>query len=638
MNRNLFLLLILLPFFISIGCSERGEATSDIAIAEDVGLFDVITDTMPQDVIERVESCKPAELKDINGGLYGKFSLSLFHYNIQYIAGGGEKYENAIIRIGFEPILDILLRHPDWKFTIEMQGYMIEIMAGRFPKTFEKLKSLVKNCQVELISFHYSDQLFLAYPEMDMQWSFDLNRAVFERFGLFPSGVVFTQEGQFGEGMLKFMRKNGLSIGLYPKNLFRYFNGGMMVKPLYSKYETDVVIVGAGVNSDGVVVDWSYFNDGELLTTGGFSPYFVDTGNYKIDEESIRKYEDELLQKEKDGYKITSIGDYVSTIKAKGIKPEPLPPLLDGTWQPDDTNNLHRWMGDAKGPVDRDNKVLSSNYSARKYVQSLEKMIKYADGNGVDTKEYETKLLKAKRFLAYAEVSDSTGWYPNLVEVNYSLENAKSARELSIDAIKSLSEKLKFKKVIRIDNYKDEISETEQIEDTTIDESCPDDILLDINSDYYSYEIFCKKINDFRTDVRVLFSPRDKNATRSVQLTLNFDTDEIEYVPALMDSEGVDSAILSYKGVDFARKELNTSLATGLIKVADRRYLIKHCEYFHIAPFINFENRSITFIDNSPESEGFEWRFSIVNGDKSTAFEEMKRINTLPVVYIDMSR
>lgn len=634
MKKYMFFSFMLLCISALIGCSDRGNVIIDKISGEDAGISDVLTDTMVQDVIEKVESCKPSEIKDSNNQYQEKFSLSLFHYNIQYIAGGGEKYENAIIRIGFEPILDILLRHPDWKFTIEMQGYMMEIMAERFPKIFDKLKGLVKNCQVELVSFHYSDQLFLAYPERDMQWSYDLNKAVFDRYGLFPSGVVFTQEGQFGEGMLKFMKKNGMTIGLYPKNLFRYFAGNVPVKPLYNKYDTDVVIVGAGVNSDGIVVDWSFFNDGELLATGGFSPYFVDTGNYKIDEEAIKKYEDELLQKEKEGYKITSVGDYVATIKAKGIKAEPLLPLLDGTWQPDDTNNLHRWMGDAKGQVDRDNKVLTSNYNARKYILSLENLIKYAKEKKINTADYEQKLFEAKRLLSYAEVSDSTGWYPNSVEVNYSLDNAKSATELSINSIKSLKEKLKFTKVIKIDNYKEEISEVENPEETNIDENCSDAVVSEIKSDFYSYEIFCKKLNDFRTDVKILFSPKNTGVTKSVSMSTPFDTDEISYVPALMDGEDVESAILSYKASDFARKVLNTSLATGLIKIADNKYLIKHCEYFHISPFIDFENKVLSFIDNSPESDGFEWRFSIINGDKIKAFEEMKRINTLPVVYI----
>ncbi|MCX7942929.1 MAG: hypothetical protein N2746_00235 [Deltaproteobacteria bacterium] len=633
MDRFVILLMAFTTVFLSLSCSDNAKKPADVSSTDDAGFVDVGVDVSVDDVIEKVESCRPREIKE---GMHyqDKFSLSLFHYNIQYIAGGGEKYENAIIKIGFEPILDILLRHPNWVFTIEMQGYMLEIMAERFPKIFSKLKQLVKNCQVEFVSFHYSDQLFLAYPEIDMQWSFDLNRTVFEKYGLFPSGVVFTQEGQFGEGMLKFMKKNNMNIGLYPKNLFKYFQGKLDVAPFYSKYDVDVVVVGAGVNSDNIVVDWSFFNDGELLATGGYSPYFVDTGNYKVDEESIRRYEEELTNKEKEGYKITSIGNYLATVKARGIAPIPLPPLLDGTWQPDDTSNFHRWMGDTKGQVDRDNKVLSSNYDARKYVLSFENLIEFAKIRKIDVSEYEKDLTKVKRLLAYAEVSDSTGWYPKQIEVEYSLSNAKSAKEISIEKIKSLGKKLDMKKTIRIDNYTKEISEIDTPEVYEIRDKCDEQHFKEINSEFYSYEVFCKKVDDFRTDVRVLFTPKNTSASRSATIIFPFELEEIEYVPALMDNEDSDAAIVSYHRSGFARTELNTSLATGLIKIGEDRYLIKHCEYFHISPFINFETKMLSFIDNSPEASGFEWRYSIVRGDKKRALSEMQKINTKPVVYV----
>jgi len=617
-----------------LACTEERGIKFDTYNTGDTEVNDTYLDAGSEDALQRVDSCKPVILRNQNQDLQDKFSLSLFHYNIQYIAGGGEKYENAIIRIGFEPILDILLRHPNWKFTIEMQGYMLEIMAERYPKTFQKLKGLVENCQVELVVFHYSDQLFLAYPEEDMEWSFELNQDVFVKLGLYPSGVVFTQEGQFGEGMLKFMKTHNYSIGLYPKNLFRYFSGNIEVKPLYSKYDTDVVIVGAGVNNNGIIVDWSYFNDGELLTTGGYSPYFVDTGNYKVDEEAIKKYEDELTQKEKEGYAITTVGNYVATIKAKGIKPEPLPALLDGTWQPDDTSNLHRWMGDAKGQIDRDNDVLTSNYRARKYVLTLKNLIEYARTTGVDVSEYESKLFLSKRYLALAEVSDSTGWYPNKVEVDYSLTNSEEAKKIALASIKDLVSKIGINKILKIDNLEKQISEVDSYTEETIDEVCNiPSFISEIKSDFYKYEIFCKKLDEKRTDYRIVFTPINTSAVKSATLKLNFDSDEVEYIPALMDREGAKS-IVRYKSSEFARTELNTSLATGLIKLKENLYFIKHCEYFHISPFIDFANRVITFIDNSPNSEGFEWRFSIINGDINKAVYEMQRINTYPVVYI----
>ena len=56
-----------------------------------------------------------------------KFALSMMHFNVQYVAGGlkgffstpdptidldAEQVEDAIVREGFEPVLDIFLAHP----------------------------------------------------------------------------------------------------------------------------------------------------------------------------------------------------------------------------------------------------------------------------------------------------------------------------------------------------------------------------------------------------------------------------------------------------------------------------------------------------------------------------------------------
>lgn len=607
----------------------------DLVDLADSYILDVVSDADVITDLEQVYSCKPSEIK--TGETYqDRFSLSLFHYNIQYVAGGGERYENAIMRIGFAPILDILLRHPTWKFTIEMQGYMLEIMAERYPGIFNKLKQLVKDCQVELVSFHYSAQLFLAYPATDMRWSLELNNDVFRSLGLYPSGLVFTQEGQFGEGMLFFMKENNYDIALYPRNLFRYFQGNIPFKPLYSKYDTDVVVAGGSVDSDGVIVDWSFFNDGELLATGGFSPYFIDTGNYRIDEESIKKYEDELIEKEKAGYRIASVGEYVATIKAKGIKSEPLPPLLDGTWQPNDTQNFFRWMGDMKGQIERDNLVLTSNYRARKYLLSLKTLIGRLRGKGVNVDKYEEALKEAKRYLAFAEVSDSTGWYPNKIEVDYSLSNAARAEQTAVEALRAGLKDLGINGIAKIDNLEGRITSVASKENIVIDGICSEDIpSVEIFSDYYSFERFCKTVDEMRTDVRIVFTPKDTTKFKTVTMRLRFDTDKIEYIPALMEERGLQDAFVSYNSSDFVRSELNTSLASGIIRLEPERFLIKHCEYFHIAPFINFETKTLTFTDNAPEADGFEWRFSIIKGDRSTAYNYMMRVNLRPVVFID---
>ena len=91
--------------------------------SEDTGLCD--WDNVPKDEINNSQT---------------KFALSMFHFNVQYVAGGldddeygpfcadlcegwdNERVEDWIIRETFLPVLDFYLAHPQWKVTFEMQA------------------------------------------------------------------------------------------------------------------------------------------------------------------------------------------------------------------------------------------------------------------------------------------------------------------------------------------------------------------------------------------------------------------------------------------------------------------------------------------------------------------------------------
>ena len=65
---------------------------------------------------------------------------------------------------------------------------------------------------------------------------------------------------------------------------------------------------------------------------------------------------------EQKGYKVTSVGDFVAHLKAMGVPQPDLPPVLDGTWQPIDTQSVWRWLGGrsvvaGNAKTERDNTV-----------------------------------------------------------------------------------------------------------------------------------------------------------------------------------------------------------------------------------------------------------------------------------------
>ena len=75
-----------------------------------------------------------------------RFAVAVFHFNVQYCAGGLEDFrddldlgevwagldataegvEDAIIEESFHPLLELFAAHPTWSADFEMQGLMVE--------------------------------------------------------------------------------------------------------------------------------------------------------------------------------------------------------------------------------------------------------------------------------------------------------------------------------------------------------------------------------------------------------------------------------------------------------------------------------------------------------------------------------
>ena len=345
--------------------AERDRSTADQRVEVDMSLPDQapLDRVVPTDAFRLLdlevppELCEPAppleppppslELK--------RFSLALFHYNVEYVIGGlryiddygmpqyilnnrglaegwdDDAVEDWIITETLDPILRLFEAHPTWGVDIELQGLMVEVMAARHPEVLDRLRRLNHRGQVELISFHQSAQLFLAFPVEDLRRSVERTKEVFAAHCLRLSPVVFNQEGQAGPGRQRRLVEWGYEIGVYPKNLWRYAQGDGPFWPWYRSEEGDLIVGPGAIDpASGIEVSWSFFDDGELRSVPeGINPYTAPLANQS--EARVRAYEERLLALEAEGHKITTIGDYVAHLRAQEVNQPEAPALVDGS-------------------------------------------------------------------------------------------------------------------------------------------------------------------------------------------------------------------------------------------------------------------------------------------------------------------
>ena len=387
----------------------------------------------------------------------GNWSLSMFHYNIQYVAGGTlgmaqigfdsatlapdfdyseTDAEDAIIRESLLPLLVMLERNPDFALTFEMQGFMVDVMRERHPHTLARMRALAEAGRLELASTHWSDQFFLAFGREDMDKSWELTQESFRRAELPLSNVVFTQEGQFGEGFAEWLAEvRPDAIMVMARNLQGFWQRDLVDQPVWSVNGTRVVLPRS-LTTDSVRRVFNFFDDGELLATDDINPYFPSLFVYQ--EHAVRRYEARLRCETERGYTVGRISDYIEAVEAVDTFETPdMPPFIEGTWQPGSTRGPLRWMGGA-GDVwkrhEEDNRVLTTCVAGRHQVLALQTL---ADSERGVSSEAEAVLEEAWRELLWGEVSDARGVNPWYGEVQYGLEHCGRARELASEALRA---------------------------------------------------------------------------------------------------------------------------------------------------------------------------------------------------------
>jgi hypothetical protein len=593
-----------------------------------------------------------------------KFALSLYHFNVEYVIGGleavedngktllfaalansegwdNDRVEDWIITETFAPILGVYQRHPAWKVDIELQAYMIEVMAERHPAVLDLLRELAWGGQVELISFHYAAQLFLAFPRQDQARSLARVREVFDDHCLPLSGVVFNQEGQAGEGRQRMLVEEGYSIGVFPKNLFRYQYGDGLRWPWYASEGGTLVVGPGGVDpASGVELAWDFFDDGELRAVPeAVNPYLAALA--EMDPERVASLEAELTAREADGYLLTSISDYVRHLDLLGIEQKPAPPLLDGTWQPTSTtSSIHRWLGGASviwHDAEEDIRVRSGNAEARMHVATTEALLEAARAAGADVGGLSQRLAAAWDKLFHAEVSDATGVNPWRGEVIWC---RRLNDELLVETAAMRAELLAALGTphAAVDLRTGAVTKLTDVplpEPPTVT-TAP--LEVSVRADARQTSVQWTQISPTIKRMELTISAADPGAelcedcdNRTVRVEFPTVDKVLRHSPGLMEDQ-----VREYPLADFAFEvgEVWLPLSNGLIGLGGDRWVVKHTRVAHMGVRVSATDPHVDFVDQTlPADAAARWVFDVVDGDAAAALNHANRTNIDPIVY-----
>lgn len=573
------------------------------------------------------------------GGTPERWALSMFHFNVQYVAGGlvgypgysGElrptEVEDSIIVESLAPVLELYAAHPTWGANIELQGYLLDVLAARHPDTLTLLRDLALAGQIEVVSFHYSDQFFVGYPQIDWERSQALTEATFAAHGVPLGRAVFCQEGQAGMAMAERMAERDYTTMVWPKNLWIEQHGDVVAAPLYRFGELDLVLGGLGASYDDgtlqIETTWTFFDDGELLATGDWNPYFPDL--FVHDPAVVAQYEAGLEALEQSGWKIGTVGDYAESLRDRVTLAEP-PPLLDGTWQPGSTNGVAKWLGDrsiwALGgpPHDRDNHVRSLGYVAHREMVAAEAAAEVA---GLDAR---ASLDAAWRLLALAQVTDASGINPYRGEVQYGLAHATEVLRIARDVIEDAKVALGLDQA-RIDPAAGTMvaGDTDPFAASPIDDG---PVAVTATADDPTREIAVQwsEVDANHRVVAVHFGAGDPAASNLVAVRFAGELDDALVTTLAL----ADDAPYTFSRADFAFDRFQLALPLGVVSLGPGRFLIKDMGQVHLAAEVARDVGDIGFHDETlAADEAATWVFHVFDGSATDAIALARRINSL---------
>ena len=550
-----------------------------------------------------------------------KFAIGMFHFNLQYVAGD-YKIESKIIRNSVYPVLQFFEKNPQFKSDIEIQGYAIETFAGEHPEVLALLKKLVNRGQIELVIAHYSDQFFIAYPALDLQKSIEISDQILADHGIKRSRVFFGQEIQWTPAYASVL-KDKYDLVVTSSDPHGHYRGKTL--PLVNvTYGNDHILglIGAGENKlDGLTWNFAFLDDGEVFNTLDYN------SDFNIVPEQEKKSIDNFKRLQKEGYKFVTMTELANKIKnLKGYKIPDYPFVPEGTWNMSVCGPF-MWMGRQRTGIEKDGLTRAASYKLRGVVLLVEKLVDYAASKGLDVSKLRKMVLEAWKHLLLSEVSDSSGWSPLLVEVQYTDNEVANAELILQEVLKSL------KVLIPMDEKSYQVdTKTGKVEPLNISKSSSNQVGVLPVPFAVRAEKSVSSVRQINENLYSIEIKGERPADGAVEII--FDTP----ATGLFYSAGSGEEIAVEIPTDLKNDPAFT-LSNGFVYLNNGYSLIKDCSVEHIAATWKMKEQKLVFREElNPNNPEMNMRFYLVKGSAIDGLKFANRLNTWPSYNVTFSK
>ncbi|MDR3714643.1 MAG: hypothetical protein P4L51_17650 [Puia sp.] len=541
------------------------------------------------------------------------YAIGMFHFNLQYVAGD-YKIERRIIEESLFPVLQFFDKNPQYKSDIEIQGYAIDLLAEEHPAVLALLKKLVKRKQIELVIAHYSDQFFIGYPALDMQRSIELSDQALARQGLERSRVFFGQEIQWSPGMA-YALKGKYDVVVTSSDPNSWYNDETLplVNVKYGDDSIEALIGGGKKKLNGM--DWTiaFLDDGEEFNSLDYNSNF-----YRVPEQeklNVDNYKKLLDQ----GYQFVTITELTQKIKKDpGYTIPDYPFTPEGTWHMNVCGPF-MWMGRQRSGVETDGVTRALSYQARGEVMMAENLVAYAEKQGKDVEEVRKLLKEAWKHLLLSEVSDSSGWDPWLVEVQYTDNEVATTRMLLKKILEQLRKMLAVSGKSLLVNTGTGSVEERGAHDSPLPVAASLPVNFAVNAQ--SYNVRISKLSEvlYRMDVQCT---RPDNG--AVEIVFDTAPDGLQYSASCGEQTKVTIPTTYKHDPAFA-------LTNGFIYLNNGYSLVKDCTVEHLAATWKMKSGKLVFREELKEGNmTMNMRFYVLKGSADQGLQFANSLNAWP--------